>query len=270
MYPLIAAHYERDVTPIVSDLARALIESISADKLYGRILDVGTGTGIVARLITQHLTAHAHVVGLDNSPDMLRAAQVMPNVKYAVQYVLSDIQIAPFADHTFDLAIASFGLNMTQPRRTFREIRRLLRADGWLIFQEWAARDPLSEAFDVLFSKYVPESALDAIAEITPPSDWQDYLQDADDYRDLLGELGCTNITASEGTPVTVHLPTVHSLITYKQAWPPYQIALAAMDIPTRATFASALSDELAAFSEADGSLRWSPPLFRIAAQFAR
>ena len=90
--------------------------------LRGRALDLGTGTGTLARLLAGH---GLRVVGLDPARAMLLAAP--PPV------VVARAEATPFADASFDLVTAGQCWHWFDRPRAAREARRLLRPGGALV-----------------------------------------------------------------------------------------------------------------------------------------
>ena len=69
-----------------------------------RVLDLGTGTGLVARLLARRHPS-ARVVGLDLSESMLNTAAAA-GLPANVTYVAGDGAALPFPDASFDLVVA--------------------------------------------------------------------------------------------------------------------------------------------------------------------
>lgn len=97
-----------------------------------RMLDVATGTGVVARA-ARKLAGERGITGLDPSIGMLlagREAQRMPCVQSVGETV-------PFRDDTFDLLTVGFALrHLADLNVAFREWRRVLRPGGRLLVME--------------------------------------------------------------------------------------------------------------------------------------
>ncbi len=102
-----------------------------------RVLDVGTGTGVMARLMA---AMGQQVTGVDLSPMMLDAARTRAQeLGLPTTYVEGRAEALPFADDTFDLVFSRHLLwTLPRPRKALREWARVTRpggivavADGW-------------------------------------------------------------------------------------------------------------------------------------------
>src|SRR6266481_2595365 len=82
--------------------ARDLVERARPIGASDRILDLGCGTGIVARVLRERLGGAASIVGLDMSPAMIeRARSIAPELDWREGNALA----LPFADGSFDLVL---------------------------------------------------------------------------------------------------------------------------------------------------------------------
>jgi demethylmenaquinone methyltransferase / 2-methoxy-6-polyprenyl-1,4-benzoquinol methylase len=93
----------------------------------GLVLDVATGTGLVARDLRERFAAR--VVGLDQSAEMIRAAA--GRAVAGLDLVRGDGQRLPFADGTFDAVTFTYLLRyVDDPAATVAELARVLRPGG--------------------------------------------------------------------------------------------------------------------------------------------
>jgi len=91
-----------------------------------RVLEVGSGTGVVASETAG--TTRAAVVGLDIDPQALRFSR---SLYPALIHVVGDGFKLPFADDVFALAYCHFLLMWTHPAvEVLREMRRVVRPGG--------------------------------------------------------------------------------------------------------------------------------------------
>ena len=103
---------------------RALVARVPHDG--GHVLDVATGTGLVAA----QLLAHGHrVTGLDQSPDML--AEARRRFGDRVRLVEASATAIPFPDASFDHLTFTYLLRyVDDPAATLAELARVVRPGG--------------------------------------------------------------------------------------------------------------------------------------------
>jgi demethylmenaquinone methyltransferase/2-methoxy-6-polyprenyl-1,4-benzoquinol methylase len=107
-----------------------------------RLLDVATGTGLVARGAVRTLGEPGRVIGVDPSRGMLREARKA----LAGPLVQGRAEALPFRDDLFDMLSMGFALrHVTDLEAAFREYRRVLKPGGRLVLLEVSRpRSPLS------------------------------------------------------------------------------------------------------------------------------
>ncbi len=94
-----------------------------------RILDVATGTGLVAFALARR---GADVVGLDQSEHMLSGARArFASGAESVELVLGEAEALPFDDASFDALTFTYLLRYVEdPAGTLRELARVVRPGG--------------------------------------------------------------------------------------------------------------------------------------------
>lgn len=96
-----------------------------------RILDLGTGTGTIARSLA---TQGADVTGIDLSPAMLAQAAVMDKeANVTVTYRCASAEATEFGDASFDVITAGQCWHWFNPQLAIEEVMRLLRPQGKLV-----------------------------------------------------------------------------------------------------------------------------------------
>lgn len=110
---------------------RFLVSRLPADG--GHVLDVATGTGLVARAL---LRRGFRVTGLDQSPGML--AEARARLDGAAELVEGSAEALPFADATFDHLTFTYLLRyVDDPGSTLRELARVVRPGGTVAMLEF-------------------------------------------------------------------------------------------------------------------------------------
>jgi demethylmenaquinone methyltransferase / 2-methoxy-6-polyprenyl-1,4-benzoquinol methylase len=108
---------------------RALVSAV-APQPGQRVLDVATGTGMVAAELLAH--ADCSVVGIDQSPQMLAAAHARFDGRgLKIELIEGQAEVLPFADESFDALTVTYLLRyVDDPQATMRELARVVRPGG--------------------------------------------------------------------------------------------------------------------------------------------
>jgi demethylmenaquinone methyltransferase / 2-methoxy-6-polyprenyl-1,4-benzoquinol methylase len=122
-----------------------------------RVLDVATGTGMVAcELATRYGCA---VVGLDQSESMLGRARAKlaadPALARQIRLVVGEAERLPFDDGEFDALTFTYLLRyVDDPGATMRELARVVRPGGTIASLEFAVpRPPITRALWALYTR---------------------------------------------------------------------------------------------------------------------
>jgi len=108
---------------------RALVSAV-APAPGERVLDVATGTGMVAAELLAR--SRCSVVGIDQSSEMLAAARARFEGRGSeVELIEGQAEALPFPDRSFDALTFTYLLRYVEdPRATMRELARVLRPGG--------------------------------------------------------------------------------------------------------------------------------------------
>jgi SAM-dependent methyltransferase len=195
------AVYERCLVPAifaawVDDLLDLAVLSTGT-----RVLDVGCGTGAVARGAAQRCGSSGRVVGLDINREMLAVAQATPIPSGQVEWREGDAMAMPFPDRSFDAVVCAQGLQyFTDKVAVLREMRRVVTPAGHIALCVWRGIE-YSPGFVVLsrvLAAHVGPGLVDG-----PFS-----LPDAEQVRRLLSDAGFAEIAIrAEAKPVRFFSP---------------------------------------------------------------
>jgi len=119
---------------------RALVAAIAPEPGQ-RVLDVATGTGLVARALAR--AGGCEVVGLDQSEEMLRVARehlaASPKLATRISLVRGEAERLPFADAEFDALTFTYLLRYVDDQAaTLRELARVVKPGGRIGMVEFA------------------------------------------------------------------------------------------------------------------------------------
>ena len=110
-----------------------MVEAVAASP-GDRVLDVATGTGLVARALRRRYGCA--VVGLDQSEQMLERARAL--VGDEVELVHGEAEALPFDDASFDALSFTYLLRyVDDPAATMRELARVVRPGGRIAMLEF-------------------------------------------------------------------------------------------------------------------------------------
>jgi demethylmenaquinone methyltransferase / 2-methoxy-6-polyprenyl-1,4-benzoquinol methylase len=119
---------------------RALVTAL-APRPGDRVLDVATGTGMVAEALVRE--GDCEVVALDQSEAMLSAARARlgrdPTLSAKISLVTGQAEQLPFADQEFDALSFTYLLRYVDDRAaTMRELARVVKPRGRIAMVEFA------------------------------------------------------------------------------------------------------------------------------------
>jgi SAM-dependent methyltransferase len=127
----VASLYDHDRLGIYRRSHDDLLGLLPDDGRYGRVLDVGAGTGTVLSRLTERFAPEV-VYGLDPAPAMLeRAAQKVPGLIPILGTDDALVDDARLRD--LDLVLASFVMAYSSPERLISRVHQALRPGGTFV-----------------------------------------------------------------------------------------------------------------------------------------
>lgn len=139
-----------------------------------RILDLGTGTGVLAR---QFATQGAVVAGIDISGEQIQAATTLAGAEgLKIDFRVAPAEQVPFPDGAFDVVTANQCWLYFDKEKAIAEARRLLNPVELLVISHfsWLPRlDMIAAATEQLVLKYNPHwTGADFSGDVPPLPRW--------------------------------------------------------------------------------------------------
>jgi len=127
----------------------------------GRVLDIGTGSGLLAIELAKVKGCHFDIVALDISENMIRKARENAGrfgVENKISFLVSTAEALPFADNSFDLVISYASLHhWLKPVTVFDEVARVTKETGHAIIRDnkRVYQNPVWRAIIWLISRFM-------------------------------------------------------------------------------------------------------------------
>jgi SAM-dependent methyltransferase len=150
--------YERDLVPAIFEpFARRLVAA-AALRSHDRILDIGCGTGVVARVAASRAGALGRVVGVDVAPRFLAVAREVASGQ-AIEWIEADAQdLSIFPAGSFDVVLCQQAFQFLPDRfAAAAEMHRVLSSGGCALVSVWTALEetPGHLALEVAIEKHL-------------------------------------------------------------------------------------------------------------------
>ncbi|MGW4487263.1 class I SAM-dependent methyltransferase [Amycolatopsis sp. NPDC004368] len=182
-----ARHTER-YDAVNSGFNSALLASVGPGD---DVVDLGCGTGQLTRLAGRR-SGSGRVVGVDLSAPMLAAARARAADTSNVVFERADVQVHPFAEGAFDVALSRFGVMFfADPVAAFARVRHALRPGGRLAFV--CLTDVEGTDLGAVFGALGPLPVRSGPTSLADPAHARAVLTDAG-FRDVT----CTHVEADQ------------------------------------------------------------------------
>jgi SAM-dependent methyltransferase len=197
--------YESCFVPAIFDAWAGPVADAAGIRTSDRVLDVGCGTGVLAREALRRVGREGRVVGLDLNEGMLAvAARTEPKIEWRQ----GDAASLPFEDASFDVVVSQFAL-MYFPDRvaSVGEMWRTLAPGGRLAIAAWAPIDR-ARGYEILVDVAARHCGREAADVLAAPF----VLGDHAELARLLGDSGISgaDVTRHEGS---IQFPSVQEFI---------------------------------------------------------
>jgi SAM-dependent methyltransferase len=135
-YDAVSADFARFTDLVTPPLAATMIRKAGL-RAQDRVLDVGTGSGVVALAAAQRVAGAGAVVGVDLSGGQLEVARAKAHqagLEDRVRFEQADAEALPFENQSFDVVLSLFALlHFPAPEQALAEMFRVLRPGGRLV-----------------------------------------------------------------------------------------------------------------------------------------
>ena len=258
-YSRMAEAYDRIVVPRFEPIARMTVE-VARPKPNEAVLDVGTGTGLLACLLAP-LVAPQSVVAIDLADEALAVASHRAGNAGLrnIRFEMMDARNIVYRGGIFDAVVSNLGIPNLGYDRTFLEARRLLRAGGRFVFSEWDAKLPEGfAAFRQLIEKHGTPSPSRSLAQVREARALVRSDPDANalvnprEVTERLHDLGFARVEVVSRT-FTARFADVREFIAFEAAWGWNERELQEMSPDARDAFEGELADRLSKGRDAPG-----------------
>ena len=192
-YDATAESYERVQTTHMKAPAADLV-ALAAPASGSRLLDIGTGTGVILEAAREAVGPDGTVIGIDRSSRML---QVGAGARVGDR-VVADVLDLPFTDGTFDTVTAGFSIMFFRKYDTAMfDMMRVLRLGGTMAVSVWAnRRDAFLETWYELCEEAVgKELFADALKQARP---WEKRFEEPHGLKATLEEIGLRRVRVED------------------------------------------------------------------------
>ena len=138
-----AEAYENFMVPTLFGPWASYMIKASKPQKGENVLDVGTGTGIVARRIAPLVSPNGKVIGLDINANMLAVARSIAKQEgLNVEWHQGQAEVMPFRDICFNLVLCQFALMFFEDKKAaLAEMHRVLLPNGRICLSVWQNLD---------------------------------------------------------------------------------------------------------------------------------
>ena len=206
----IPEYYDRYMAPVQFDPFAADLVRRLPPRPPGDVLEMACGTGALTRRLRKRLDPAVRLVATDLSKAMLDYASNKLREVGGIEWREADAGNLPFPDESFGAVVCAFGIMFVPDKPSaFRQMRRVLREGGLVVFNVWDSIDenPHARANDEVIRALFPGDPEMQLARI--PHGFHDPRQ----IRALLAEANFQELRI-ETVKLEIQSPSVRAFAT--------------------------------------------------------
>lgn len=244
-----AEAYERYLVPSATAPWAKHLVALAAPRAGERLLDVGCGTGIVARTFAPHVGERGRVTGLDLNDDMLAVARsVSAGIQPAIEWRQGDAAALPFADGAFDIVTCQYSMQFfPDVSAALREMHRVLAPGGRVVLAVGRSVDQ-NRAYGWIADTMASHAGPDAGMMMRSPfPNWTPST-----IRDLVGNAGYQNVKVGIHI-MNLRYPSAADLLWQEASYSPLAGVFASLDASTREAMVNDVTEALLPYTDDEG-----------------
>jgi ubiquinone/menaquinone biosynthesis C-methylase UbiE len=130
-------HAKRFMMPVYRYVVSMMVKRKTREE---RILDIGTGSGLLAIELAKTFYPEVHITGIDMSEDILKIAQrnvEISGLSHQIEFKLLSAAATSFPDGSFDIVVSNASLHhWFDPQAVFSEIKRVTVKGGFCLIRD--------------------------------------------------------------------------------------------------------------------------------------
>src|SRR2546421_9384574 len=266
-----AEAYDRNVVPRFEAIAQEVLR-LADPKAGELVLDIGTGTGLLACLVAPFVRPQG-VVAIDLADGAISVASYRAGNAGIrnIRFEMLDSRNIVYHGKLFDAAASNLGIPALGYDRVFQEVHRVLKASGRFVFSEWPTEpNPSFAALRALLEKHgtrAPSKDLAQVREAVRLVRTDPEAIALGDPRAVLKALGVGGFERRDATTKTfrVRFADVTELLAFAASYGWYERELREMSTESRRAFDADLAARLEPLTTSAGLGGTRAPNFFVA-----
>lgn len=205
------------------------------------VLDVAAGNGNASLAAARR---YAEVTATDYVPALLEQARRRAEAdRLAIRFQVADAEELPFPDHSFDVALSTFGVMFTpRQERSAAELLRVVRPGGRIGLASWTPEGFIGDLFKLVGSLLPPPAGL------RPPAQWGTETRLVELFGSQARDIRCERRNF-----VFRYKSAAHWIEVFRAYYGPTHKAFAALDGDGQARLQAGLEQLLGRYNRAGG-----------------